>query len=256
MRVSCNDLEVGFPSERAVTLALDGVSFSTRHREFVSIVGASGCGKTTLLRAIAGLLKPSRGSIELVSHPDDRNRDSLLVFQESSMFPWMRVLENAAFGLAMRGVERAEREAAAMLLLKQFGLSGRERSWPAELSLGMRQRVALIRAFLCKPALLLMDEPFAALDAQTRLTLQQELLQLWQPTNMSVIFVTHDVDEAILLSDRVLVMSPAGGKMQLEVNVPLRQPRDAGDLTSPEFVAIKRTVLERLAVVRGRVMHA
>jgi NitT/TauT family transport system ATP-binding protein len=238
------------------TRALDGVTFATNHGEFVSIVGASGCGKTTLLRSIARLVRPAGGSIELIAHPDDPNADTLLVFQESSLFPWMRVLENATFGLSMRGVEREEREQQALRLLKQFGLGGRERAWPAELSLGMRQRVALIRAFLCRPALLLMDEPFAALDAQTRLALQQELLALWQPTSMSVIFVTHDVDEAILLSDRVMVMAHAGGRMELQLKVPLRQPRDAGDLTSPEFVAIKRQVLKQLALARKQAVHA
>jgi NitT/TauT family transport system ATP-binding protein len=256
MRISCNDLGVVFPSEGKSARALDGVSFTTNHGEFVAIVGASGCGKTTLLRSIAGLVKPTTGSVEVSPDTDDGNSDILLVFQESSLFPWMRVLENATFGLAMRGIDREEREAEAVRLLQQFGLGGRERSWPSELSLGMRQRVALIRAFLCKPALLLMDEPFAALDAQTRLTLQQELLLLWQPTSMSVIFVTHDVDEAILLSDRVMVMSHSGGKMQLQLKVPLSQPRDAGDLTSPEFVAIKRAVLRELAPSRERALHA
>jgi NitT/TauT family transport system ATP-binding protein len=256
MRADCNGLSVVFSSEGTETRALDGVTFTTNHGEFVSIVGASGCGKTTLLRSIAQLVKPSSGGIELIPHPGDTNSDTLLVFQESGLFPWMRVLENATFGLAMRGVERAERELEALRLLRQFGLGGRERAWPSELSLGMRQRVALIRAFLCKPALLLMDEPFAALDAQTRLKLQQELLALWQPTSMSVIFVTHDVDEAILLSDRVLVMSPSGGRIQLQLDVPLSQPRDAGDLTSEEFVAIKREVLKRLAPAKEQAMHA
>jgi ABC-type nitrate/sulfonate/bicarbonate transport system ATPase subunit len=141
-------------------------------------------------------------------------------------------------------------------LLKQFGLEGRERSWPAELSAGMRQRVALIRAFLCKPALLLMDEPFAALDPQTRLVLQQELMDLWQPARMSVLFVTHDVDEAILLSNRVMVMSPVGGKIQLQVDVPIGHSHDIGDLTSPEFIAAKRAVLRQLALVRRQAVHA
>lgn len=256
MRADCNGLGVTFRSEGTETRALDGVTFATNHGEFVSIIGASGCGKTTLLRSIAQLVRPSSGTIELIPHPADPNSDTLLVFQESSLFPWMRVLENATFGLAMRGVEREEREPEALRLLKQFGLAGRERAWPSELSLGMRQRVALIRAFLCKPALLLMDEPFAALDAQTRLELQQELLALWQPTSMSVIFVTHDVDEAILLSDRVMVMSPSGGKMELQLRVPLSQPRNTGDLTSPEFVAIKREVLKQLAPAKEQAMHA
>jgi NitT/TauT family transport system ATP-binding protein len=256
MRVICSDLRVVFRSADGDRRVLDGVDFATEHGEFVSIAGVSGCGKTTLLRALAGLILPASGALELESHSADDNSDRLLVFQESSMFPWMRVLENAAFGLAMRGVPREEREAKAIRLLDQFGLHGRERSWPSELSAGMRQRVALIRAFLCKPALLLMDEPFASLDAQTRLELQQVLLEMWQPTHMSVIFVTHDVDEAILLSNRVMVMAPAGGRIHLELNVPLSQPRDASDLTSPEFVAIKRAVLQRLTPMRERAMHA
>jgi NitT/TauT family transport system ATP-binding protein len=255
MRVRCNEVSVVFRSEAAETRALGGVSFSTEHGEFVSIVGASGCGKTTLLRCIAGLIKPTSGAVELTSRPADCNSDALLVFQENSLFPWMRVLENAAFGLKMRGVGQEQRESEAVRLLRQLGLGGRERAWPSELSVGMRQRVALARAFLCKPALLLMDEPFAASDAQTRLALQQELLELWRAAPISVIFVTHDVDEAILLSERVLVMAPAGGNIQLQMRVPLSQPRDAADLTSPEFVAMKRAVLQELAVRRRQTTH-
>jgi len=256
MQVHCRNLGVVFRSERNEIRAFAGISFTTEHREFVSILGRSGCGKTTLLRCIAGLHRPTEGFVDLVRSSDDSNQDALMVFQHDGLFPWMRVLENAAFGLQMKGVDRAEREKQAKAMLAEFGLKGRERDWPAQLSLGMRQRVALARAFLRRPALLLMDEPFSALDAQTRLRLQEQLLALWQPTSMSVVFVTHDVDEAILLSDRVLVMAPAGGGIQFEIPIPLDRPRRAEDLTTHQFISIKRKLHEQLGLVSGQSVHA
>jgi NitT/TauT family transport system ATP-binding protein len=256
MQVHCRNLGVVFRSERNEIRALTRVSFATKNREFVSILGRSGCGKTTLLRCVAGLHRPTEGSVDLVRSSDDANQDALMVFQHDGLFPWMRVLENAAFGLQMKGIERAEREERARAMLAEFGLKGRERAWPAQLSLGMRQRVALVRAFLRRPALLLLDEPFSALDAQTRLRLQEQLLALWQPTLMSVLFVTHDVDEAILLSDRVLVMAPSGAGIQYEIPIPLRQPRHAEDLTTNQFISIKRKLHEQLGLFSGRTVHA
>jgi ABC-type nitrate/sulfonate/bicarbonate transport system ATPase subunit len=256
MQVLCRNLGVVFRSESNETHALTRISFATENREFVSILGQSGCGKTTLLRCVAGLHRPTEGSVDLAPSPDDPNQDVLIVFQHDGLFPWMRVLENATFGLQMKGVERMEREERARAMLAQFGLKGRERAWPAQLSLGMRQRVALVRAFLCRPALLLMDEPFSALDAQTRLRLQEQLLALWQPTPMSVLFVTHDVDEAILLSDRVLVMDRSGRGIQFEIRIPLQQPRHAEDLTTTQFISIKRKLHEQLGLVSGQPTHA
>jgi ABC-type nitrate/sulfonate/bicarbonate transport system ATPase subunit len=256
VQVFCNGLEVVFNSGNSPTTALSNIDLATRQGEFLTIVGRSGCGKTTLLRTIAELIPPTRGTIERRSQGDDANQDALLVFQEHGLFPWMTVLDNAAFGLEMRGVAREDREPRALEMLNTYGLGGRERDYPGQLSLGMRQRVALIRAFICEPALLLLDEPFAALDAQTRLTLQQELLALWAPTSMSVVFVTHDVDEAILLSDRIMVMDPKGCGMRMEVPVRLPRPRYADEITSAEFSRTKRQILSALDVLQRSEAHA
>ncbi|HXE80473.1 MAG TPA: ABC transporter ATP-binding protein [Vicinamibacterales bacterium] len=225
MRLKCRDLTVDFDGRGRCVRALDGVTFETLDREFVSVVGPSGCGKTTLLRAIAGLLPVSQGVIERTPAKGDRSTRVLTVFQENSLFPWMTALENAAFGLEMQGVPRPERERRARAFLARFGFAGREHAYPHQLSLGMKQRIAVIRCFLAEPALMLMDEPFAALDALTRLTLQDELLALWEREPVSVIFVTHDLDEAIRLSDRVFVMSGAPGRMLAAYEVPLPRPR-------------------------------
>jgi len=212
MKVLIRNLTVTFPGT-AIRNAVQRLTLSTQHGEFLTILGPSGCGKTTLLRVIAGMLPATSGSVELVAGPKDPSERVLMVVQEDGLFPWMNGMTNAAFGLAMRGVSRDERETRAFDLLRQFGLGGRERDWPHQLSAGMKQRVNVIRAFLGDPALLLMDEPFAALDVQNRLSLQRELLVLCGLTDKSVLFVTHDVDEALLLSDRVVVMTQQGCAM-------------------------------------------
>jgi len=249
MRLRCNRVGVTFSSSHGPVNALEDVDFETREGEFVSIIGPSGCGKTTLLRAIAGLLPGVQGSVERIPGSRDTSDRSLLVFQENSLFPWMTVMDNATFGLAMQGVPRAEREERARELLSRFGLKGRERAWPHQLSVGMKQRVAVIRCFLSDPALLLMDEPFGALDALTRIRLQQELLSLWEQNHKTVIFITHDVDEAILLSDRVMVMSPAPGRLIAQYPIRFERPRDSSIVLSPEFVRLKQELHSRLGVV-------
>jgi NitT/TauT family transport system ATP-binding protein len=238
MKVRCAHLSVFFDPGRA---ALRDVSFGVHEGEFLTIIGPSGCGKTTLLRTIAGLIPPSRGSVERVA-----GEKILLVFQEDSLFPWMTVLENAGYGLRMRGVSAEEREARARTLLARFGLEGREHAYPHELSLGMKQRVAVIRCFLSDPAVMLMDEPFAALDAQTRLMLQQELLALWEQDHKTVIFVTHDIEEALLLSDRIVVMDGPPGSVIEELRVPFARPRDASLTLDEEFLELKRRLWSRL----------
>ena len=246
MRVSCTNLGVDFSAGGEIVTALDGLSFANREGEFLSVIGPSGCGKTTLLRTIAGLRQPSRGSIDLETRSGDLDRQALLVYQEHSLFPWMTALDNAAFGLEMEGVSRREREQAAGELLARHGLRGREKAYPHELSAGMKQRVAVVRAFLSDPPLLLMDEPFGALDSQTRAALQVELLALWSKDRKSVIFVTHDVDEAIILSDRILVLSPQPGRVVEVVPVDFpRAERPAAALTG-EFLALKREILRML----------
>jgi NitT/TauT family transport system ATP-binding protein len=248
MWLRCEDLAVAFASRNGGVQALAGVTFEAREGEFLSIVGPSGCGKTTLLRTLAGLIGPSQGRVEWRG-PNGRGRaDVLLVFQENSLFPWMTVLENAAFGLEMQGVAKEAREARARELLGRFGFTGREQAYPHQLSLGMKQRVAVIRCFLSNPAVLLMDEPFAALDCQTRLTLQQELLDLWEENHKTVVYVTHDVEEAILLSDRILILSPQPGRMIAEFRVPFSRPREASLTLSEDLLQMKRQISSALGM--------
>ena len=246
MNVVCQDVTVRFATRERVVTALRNVSLDVRSGEFLSIVGPSGCGKTTLLRTLAGLIQPQSGVVERISQPAQRNQPALLVFQDYSLFPWMTVLQNSAFGLEMQGIDRQEREARARGLLDRLGLAGWEGAYPHQLSAGMRQRVAVIRSFLSNPGLLLMDEPFGALDSLTRRTLQQELLELWEQNHKTVIFVTHDVEEAILLSDRVLVMSRSPGAIVAQFDVTLDRPRRPGAAWSDEEQDLKRKVYQKL----------
>ena len=252
MRVKVSHLTVTFDATTASVTALRDVSFETGENEFVTFIGPSGCGKTTLLRAVAGLVAPRTGHVERLPAPTDRNRQLLLVFQEDSVFPWMTVLDNATFGLRMQAVPAAEREARARVLLDRFGLAGRERAYPHQLSLGMKQRVAVIRCFLSDPAVMLMDEPFAALDAQTRMTLQQELLSLWEQSPKTVVFVTHDIEEAILLSDRVVVLDGPPGAIVHEIRIPFARPRRPALVLDAEFLELKRTIWSRLTPLTNR----
>jgi NitT/TauT family transport system ATP-binding protein len=256
MRLRCNSLGVAFGPQSGLVQAVSDLSFETREGEFLSIIGPSGCGKTTLLRTLAGLIRAQKGSVEQVVSPSDCSGRILLVFQEHSLFPWMTVLENAAFGLEMQGVGRAERNRRACKLLDRFGFTGRENAYPHQLSLGMKQRVAVIRAFLSDPAVLLMDEPFAALDCQTRLVVQQELLQLWEQDQKSVIFVTHDLEEAMLLSDRILVLSPQPGMVIAEFHVPFSRPREASITMDYEFLQLKKNIAARLGLLMTRTVSS
>jgi NitT/TauT family transport system ATP-binding protein len=248
MRLQCSHVDLSFESAKGRVRALSDLTFESRDGEFLTLVGPSGCGKTSLLRALAGILTPSRGSIERIPSPADGNQDIRLVCQENSLFPWMTMLENAAFGLEMGGVPRREREAHARALLPRLGFSGRENAYPHELSLGMKQRVAVARCFLSNPAVMLMDEPFAALDCQTRLVLQQELLDLWEQHHRTVIFVTHDVEEAILLSDRILVLSPQPGHVMQEFPVAFARPRTTALTVTEEFVLLKKRIAARMGM--------
>ena len=247
MRVVCSDLGVSFDTAGGKVEALANVTFETREGEFLAVVGPSGAGKTTLLRVIAGLITPQRGTIHLIP-PADPGHRALLVFQENNLFPWMTVLENAGFGLEMSGVGKAERRERARELLRRFGMAGWDGFYPGQLSLGMKQRVAVIRSFLSNPSLLLMDEPFSALDVQTRLTLQQELLALWEQSHKSVIFVTHDVEEAILLSDRVWVLGHRPGTLIGSFQVPFARPRHTSITLDEEFLQLKRAIWAKLGL--------
>jgi NitT/TauT family transport system ATP-binding protein len=212
--------------------------------EFVSIVGPSGCGKSTLLNAIAGFLKPTTGTVSVdgegVSGP---GAERGMVFQQYSLFPWKTVRENVEFGLKMRGMARAQRERAARTLLGLAGLEAFEKHYPERLSGGMKQRVGIVRALATGPKVLLLDEPFGALDAQTRVIMQQILTNLWQRLKISVLFVTHDIDEAIFLSDRVYCMTARPGSIKAEIPIPLERPRQQAMMLSSEFLALRRGLM-------------
>ena len=225
-------------------VALSDINLSIADDEFVSFVGPSGCGKTTLLRIIAGLDKANSGEVRvdgsLITGPGQKVG---MVFQEYSLFPWRNVLSNVAFGLQMRGVTKEERQEIARKYISLVGLSQFEQSYPYELSGGMRQRVAIARALATDSDLLLMDEPFGALDAQTRNHMQCELLDIWETKKKTILFVTHSCDEAVFLSDRVVVLSPRPGVIREIVNIPISRPRDR---TNKEFIDLRRCLLEMI----------
>jgi NitT/TauT family transport system ATP-binding protein len=209
--------------------------------EFVSIIGPSGCGKSTLLNAVAGFLKPTSGEVTVDGEPvKGPSAERGMVFQQYSLFPWKTVRENVEFGLKMKGMDRFRRESAARTLLGLAGLLDFENRYPDNLSGGMKQRVGIVRALATGPKVLLLDEPFGALDAQTRLIMQQVLTNMWQRLKISVLFVTHDIDEAIFLSDRVYCMTARPGRIKAEIAVPLERPRQQAMMMSSEFLALRR----------------
>ncbi|HEX9800202.1 MAG TPA: ABC transporter ATP-binding protein [Thermoanaerobaculia bacterium] len=240
MEARCRDLSLAYPGRNGSTVALRDVSFELAGHEFVALVGPSGCGKSTLLKLLARLLEPSTGALEVRLEPAPDRLPCALVFQDHCVFPWMSVLENVAFGLEFRRLPRAERHRQARAFIEQVGLGEFVDALPHELSVGMRQRVSLARAFVANPQILLMDEPFAALDALTKLVLQEELLRLWQRHRSLVVYVTHDLAEAVLLSDRVLVMSGRPGTIRMQVPIPLTRPRNLVDRGHAEVVEIER----------------
>lgn len=223
---------------RPPVVALDGVDLAVAPGEFAVLLGPSGCGKSTLLRALAGLVRPTAGEALASSVAYMPQRDLLL--------PWRRVLGNATFAAELAGVPRAEARERAQALLGRFGLAGFERAWPAQLSGGMRQRLALLRTFLAPRDTLLLDEPFGALDAITRREMQGWLQGVLAEEPRTVLLVTHDIEEALTLADTVYVMSPRPGRIVDRVEVSLARPRDATTLTSPEFTALKAHLLRAL----------
>ncbi len=239
MAFTIRSVGVVFPTSNGGVSALKDVSFTVRDSEFVSVVGPSGCGKTTLLRVIAGLLEPSEGEVAFDTARPVGALRCALVFQEHGLLPWDTVLANVALGLELARVERRQREARARAFVDQVGLAGFADAYPHELSVGMRQRVALARAFVSDPDILLLDEPFAALDAQTRLVLQEELLGIWRRHRKTVVHVTHDIEEAILLGDRLLVLGGHPGTVVEEIEVPLERPRGLGAVDRPEVTDLK-----------------
>lgn len=222
-------------TEEKSVLAVSDIAFSVLPNEFVSIVGRSGCGKTTLLNMVAGLLSASEGEILIDGRPvNGPGPDRGMVFQQSALFPWLTAVGNIEFGPLNQGMSKQERQALSKELIELVRLEGFEDKYPRELSGGMQQRVAIARALASDPEILLMDEPFGALDELTRSEMQQELLRIWEARKKTVIFVTHSISEALFLSDRILVFSPHPGRLRKEFNIALPRPRQR---TSPEFVA-------------------
>jgi len=242
--------EYGGGGERL--LAITDINLSIRPGEFLCIVGPSGCGKSTLLRILAGLDRQTSGTIDINAR--GWAVENAMVFQDSGLFPWMSVEANVGFGLMTRGVPAAEASARVEAALKLVGLTKFQRRYPHQLSGGMRQRTAIARAFVTDPAMLLMDEPFAALDAQNRVILQAELVRLWEQTGKTVIYITHSIEEALLLGDRTVVMTAHPGRIKHIIDVPFARPRNLMTLSaSAEFGALK---LDIWRVLEDEVMRA
>ena len=229
-----------FSGAQGETEALRGIDFSVRRREFVCVIGPSGCGKSTLIRILAGLEKASSGQVLLDGAPiQGPGRDRGMVFQSYSLFPWLTVKGNVMFGPQAAGSSRTIAEGHAREWLELVGLTKFADAYPHQLSGGMRQRVAIARALANEPRILLMDEPFGALDAQTRSRMQAHLLDIWRNIDVTVLFITHDLDEAIYLADRILVLKPHPGEVQEVIEVPVPRPRTPGQFASVEFQATK-----------------
>ena len=225
------------------TVALNGVNLDIKENEFICVVGPSGCGKSTLLNIIAGLHEPTSGAAYLDGKKiEGTGVERGVVFQQYALFPWRTVLKNVMFPLEMKKTPKEEAEKIALKYIKAVGLEGFENSYPKELSGGMKQRVAIARAYAANPEVLLLDEPFGALDAQTRVQLQTELLETWQKEKKTCFFITHDVDEAIILAQRVIIMSARPGRIKKIVDVDIPYPRTQATKTDPRFLELKTEV--------------
>jgi NitT/TauT family transport system ATP-binding protein len=231
------------------TVALQATDLSVQENDFLTILGPSGCGKSTLLRMVAGLDTPSSGSISLEGQPvGGPGADRGMVFQSYTLFPWLTVLQNVCFGLREKGMPQPRQQAIANEFIGKVGLKGFENHFPKQLSGGMQQRTALARALANNPRILLMDEPFGALDHQTR-ELMQELLQgIWESERKTVLFVTHDIDEAIFMGNRAVVMSARPGRIKCDLPVPIEHPRHYSVKTTPVFMALKARLTEEIRV--------
>ena len=238
--IQIDRLRVRFGRNSATIEAVSDVSMTVRPGEFISIIGPSGCGKSTLLNVVAGFVRPSEGKVTVDGKTTDKpGADRGMVFQQYSLFPWLTVRRNVEFGLKQQGMQRSQREQAARTLLGLAGLLAFENHYPEQLSGGMKQRVGIVRALATSPQVLLMDEPFGALDAQTRIVMQQILTNMWQRFRLSVLFITHDIDESIFLSDRVYVMTARPGCIKAEIPIPLPRPRTPDMAATPEYLALK-----------------
>jgi NitT/TauT family transport system ATP-binding protein len=250
--IAMRGVDIHFGEGSTAVRALRGIDLDINSGEFVSILGPSGCGKSTIIGAVAGFTQVSSGELrvdaELVTRPGP---DRGVVFQQHTLFPWKTVAKNVEFGLKMRGVGALERRDKARSMLVSMGLGDFLAHYPHQLSGGMQQRVNLARVLVNRPRVILMDEPFGSLDAQTRVQMQEMLLALWQELHMTVLFVTHDVDEAVFLSDRVLVLTKRPGRVKAEILIDLPRPRRHTLLTSAEFMTLKRHAFDVLLSETG-----
>lgn len=252
-KIRIDGLSKTFPSKQGDVEALRGVSLGIPDGQFCCIVGPSGCGKTTLLRILAGLEEQTAGRVSL-SRRDPHKPLNAMIFQEQSVFPWMSVQDNIAYGLRMRGSDRNTVKQQVDYYLLKTGLTRFARSYPYQLSGGMKQRVSVARAFANDPEILLMDEPFASLDEQNKILLQEELLRIWEESKKTVVFITHSIDEAIVLGDRVVVMTAHPGRIKALVPIALPRPRQVYELkASPEF---GRLVYQIWHLLRDEVLQA
>jgi NitT/TauT family transport system ATP-binding protein len=252
IQISLSDVRKSFG--RSGFVALDGISIDIPKGEFFVIVGPSGCGKTTLLRTLAGLERQSEGRVDIRQFERSRPANSM-IFQGDSLFPWMSVYDNAAYGLRMRHVDKAEIAETVRAWLERIGLWRFRDLYPHQLSGGMRQRVSIVRAFANDPEILLMDEPFSALDEQNKVLLHEELLRIWEATRKTVVFITHSVEEAVTLGDRIMVMTANPGRAKAVIDVPLGRPRNVLELRqNPVFGDLVVHIWEQLRdeVLRAR----
>lgn len=258
--IDVHDVSISFKSKASRIQAVKSVSLNVQPGEFVSIIGPSGCGKSTLLNAVAGFTKADSGVLFLDGKRiEGPGSDRGVVFQQYSLFPWMTVRKNVEFGLKMKGMAASQRETQARTLLGLTGLLSFENHYPSQLSGGMKQRVGIVRALATSPQVLLMDEPFGALDSQTRSVMQEILTNMWQRLRLSVLLITHDIEEAIFLSDRIYVMTARPGRVKAEMPVSLPRPRKPEMTESPAFQAMVRSIKklirdESLAAMEGELL--
>jgi NitT/TauT family transport system ATP-binding protein len=245
--IALENVTLAFGEGRNAVTALQSLSLTLRPGDFLSVLGPSGCGKSSLINTIAGFQRPQAGEVRVDGEQVVRpGPDRGVVFQQPTLFPWKLVWQNVNFGLKFRNVRRAQRDQMVDEILRKVGLSEFGRHYPAQLSGGMQQRVGLARVLVNKPRVMLMDEPFSSLDAQTRLMMQELLLEVWTEYGMTVLFVTHDIDEAIYLGSQVAVLTRRPGRLKALFDVPLPRPRTIDTLVSKDFMKLKRTCMDLL----------
>ncbi len=241
--ISLRGVMKNYETARGSIVSLDRVDLDVGEGEFITLVGASGCGKTTILNLMAGLLKPTAGQVLVNGREvDGPGPDRGVIFQQYALFPWLNAIQNVAFGLQLQGMKKQERFEVAQRYLELVGLGDFAKALPKELSGGMKQRCAIARAYAVNPSILLMDEPFGALDALTRVQMQDDLLHTWEQERRTAVFITHDVDEAVYLASRVIVMSPRPGRISQVIDIPLPYPRTEELRLSPEFAELRARV--------------